>query len=305
MKPLEFNENFPDEHSCKMDMKNNREKQGICCKKCENKDLNWIESRYQWHCNECSFRTTIHNGTVMPFSNLPVRSWYLCMIIVTTTKKPISAHEIRRQLGMKRYEPVWYMMHKIRFALGEREDRYILKDMIEFDEGHFKKTVAKGTKIKRGLGSQLQQNVEVMAESAQLEDIYTGKKRSQCRYFKLKVLKGQSAEDVNKCLKKSLEEKTIVLSDKSNRYVDISDNVEGHVSVYSSPKSTNTTLRWVHIAISNAKRTLLGVYHCIKWKNLQAYLNEFCYKLNRRYFGQKIFERLTIAIASSKCMIAD
>ncbi|HIP36061.1 MAG TPA: IS1595 family transposase, partial [Crocinitomix sp.] len=41
---------------------------------------------------------------------------------------------------------------------------------------------------------------------------------------------------------------------------------------------------WVHIAISNAKRTLLGIYHKIKGKYLQLYLDEFCYKLNRRYF---------------------
>jgi hypothetical protein len=28
---------------------------------------------------------------------------------------------------------------------------------------------------------------------------------------------------------------------------------------------------------------------------LQLYLNEFVYKLNRRYFGERIFDRLVIA----------
>ena len=55
------------------------------------------------------------------------------------------------------------------------------------------------------------------------------------------------------------------------------------------------TLRWVHITISNAKRNLLGNYHKIKRKYLQLYLNEFVYKLNRRYFGDRIFDRLVIA----------
>ena len=45
------------------------------------------------------------------------------------------------------------------------------------------------------------------------------------------------------------------------------------------------------------KRTLLGVYHKIKGKYLQLYLDEFYYKLNRRYFGNKLFERLILAIA--------
>lgn len=58
---------------------------------------------------------------------------------------------------------------------------------------------------------------------------------------------------------------------------------------------TKETLKWVHITISNAKRKLLGNYHKIKGKYLQLYLNEFIYKLSRRYFGDKLFDRLIVA----------
>ena len=51
----------------------------------------------------------------------------------------------------------------------------------------------------------------------------------------------------------------------------------------------------MHIAIANAKRNFLGIYHKIKGKYLQNYLNEFVYKLNRRYFKDAMFDRLTIA----------
>jgi hypothetical protein len=77
--------------------------------------------------------------------------------------------------------------------------------------------------------------------------------------------------------------------------VDISDLVELHVTEKSDAKITKETLKWVHIAISNAKRTLLGNYHKIKRKYLQLYLNEFIYKLDRRHFGEKLFDRLVIA----------
>lgn len=60
-----------------------------------------------------------------------------------------------------------------------------------------------------------------------------------------------------------------------------------------------TTLKWVHIAISNVKRNLLGIYHKIKGKYLQLYLDEFCYKLNRRYFGNNLFDRLVVATEKS------
>jgi len=41
---------------------------------------------------------------------------------------------------------------------------------------------------------------------------------------------------------------------------------------------------------------LLGVHHnCINDKYVQNYLDEFCYKFNRRYFGNKLSDRLMVA----------
>ena len=55
-------------------------------------------------------------------------------------------------------------------------------------------------------------------------------------------------------------------------------------------------MKWIHIATSNAKKTFLGVYHKMKGIYFQNYLDEFCYKLNRRYFGKYLFERIKIAL---------
>ena len=60
-------------------------------------------------------------------------------------------------------------------------------------------------------------------------------------------------------------------------------------------KKTSQTLKWVHIAINNAKFNLLGVYHKVKGKYLQLYLDEFYYKLNREYFRERLFDSMVIA----------
>lgn len=59
------------------------------------------------------------------------------MFLLTATEKGFSSKEIQRQLGLKRYEPVWSMFYKIRKAMGNRDDRYALESMIEMDEGYF------------------------------------------------------------------------------------------------------------------------------------------------------------------------
>ena len=292
---LEFLQDFPDEHSCKVHFKVQREHQGIICKKCGCQKHYWLESKWQWQCSNCRFRTTLRSGTIMESAKLSFHKWYLCMAFMSSTKKGISALEMQRQLGHKRYGTIWRLMHKIREGMGKRDSLYQLNGEIEFDEGYFEQAISEQIKLKRGRGSQRQSNVAIMAESTPLEDIETGKTSSQCRYFKMKVLESHNKEDVNKQIIEYINEKAIIFSDKSTSYVDFSELVETHISSKSDKEITKTTLKWVHIAISNAKRNLLGVYHMIKGKYLQAYLNEFCYKLNRRYFGKRLFDRLIIA----------
>lgn len=139
-------------------------------------------------------------------------------------------------------------------------------------------------------------NVAVIAELVPLEDIKTGKKSKSCRYFKMKVLQSHDSTEINQVIKENIQEKSIIFSDKSTSYVDIADFVEAHLTEKSSNDVIKTTLKWVHIAISNAKRAFLGVYHKVKGIYIQNYLDEFCYKINRRYFNDRLFDRVAIAL---------
>jgi hypothetical protein len=276
MKLMDFAEQFGTEQQCRMRFKKIREKEGINCKRYSGSEHYWLKGKQMCQCKQCGFRTSLRSGTIMESSKLPFQYWFIALHLMTGTKKDISAHQMKRELGHKRYEQIWAMMHKIRAAMGQRDATYGLKDMIEFDEAYFPKATPKGVILKRGKGSQRKMNVAVMAESTPLEDIETEKKSSHCRYFKMKVLKTHKSDSVDDCVQESLGEKSIVLSDKATNYVDISKYVEGHLTEISDKKTTNETLKWVHVAISNAKRTLLGIYHKIKGANLQNYLDEFC-----------------------------
>ena len=296
MNLFSFSAHFGTEDDCRNHFKSERDKIGIICK-CGSREHFWIKSRLSYECKKCRSRTSLKSGTVMENSNLPFLIWYKTMFLMSVTKKGFSAKEIQKQLGLKRYEPVWAMVHKLRRAMGNRDAKYTLEGMIEFDEAYF--TVASSEveheKGIRGKGAVGKQNVAMMAESTPLEDIDTGRKEKQVRFFKAKVLDGHGGEEISETIKESLDNQSIVFTDKSTSYVDIADFVELHVMEKSSKETTEETLKWVHIAISNAKRNLLGKYHKIKRKYLQLYLNEFIYKLNRRYFGDRLFERLIIA----------
>jgi transposase-like protein len=232
----------------------------------------------------------------MENSNLPFQVWYLAILFMTATKKGISACEMQRQLGYRRYTTVWSLMHRIRALMGKRDDLYSLTGMVEFDEGFFTIAVshARMGKLKHGKGSQQMQDVGVLAESIPLEDLETGKETKQCRFFKMAVLDSQKADSVNLFIDKNVTPDSVLFTDQSNTYQKLHRHVDLHVTEKSTKETTAKMLKWVHIAISNAKRTFLGVYHQISVNYLQNYLNEFNYKLNRR-FSADLFDRVIIA----------
>ncbi len=115
----------------------------------------------------------------------------------------------------------------------------------------------------------------------------------------MKVLDNHKSDSINNLFQENIKNCCIVFTDKSTSYIDIADYVEVHISEKSTIETNSTTPEWIHITINNTKRTLLRVYHKINGSYLQSYLDEFCYNLNRRYFGDRLFDRLTLAVAKS------
>jgi ISXO2 transposase-like protein len=48
------------------------------------------------------------------------------------------------------------------------------------------------------------------------------------------------------------------------------------------PMAAHIILPWTHRVFANLKRWALGVYHGLREKHLQSYLDEFVFRFNRR-----------------------
>ena len=298
MNIIEFITHFPDEESCEIYLKGHRETTGIYCKTCSGFSKQyWFSASKFFECSKCRRRTSLKAGTVMESSNLSLHTWFTALLLMSATKKGFSCLEFQRQMGLKSYETAFNLMHKIRTVMGKRDDLYLLKGMVEYDEAYVEKATKRMAqdRLKRGKGSQKQAIVAVALESTPLEDPLSGKKGRHCGFFKLKVLGDVTRESVEGFVKESIDPKSVLFTDKNPAYVNLEKMVENHIKVISSYESANEELNWVHTAISNLKRNLFRIYHMVSEKHLQSYLNEFAYKLNRRYFGDKLFDRLFVA----------
>lgn len=301
MKLQTFIEDHYSEEACRRAFKQYRLKAGVICKQCRSAEHYWLSTIEHFKCKGCGFRTTLRSGTALEASKLPFRYWFMAMYFMTMTKKSMSAKEMQRQLGHKRYEPVWLMMHKIRLTMGKRDDIHKLNGEVEIDEAFFETVneIEEGEDLKRGRGSQRQTKVLVMAESEAVKDEKKHRTNKRCGYFKMKVIENTASATINSEVEKAIEKTAVATTDKYTCYAKLKEVVTEHRAIKCPSKEAHKWLPWVHTAIGNAKRTLLSAYHRIDGEYLQNYLNEFCYRLNRRYFGLDIFERLAFAVADS------
>jgi hypothetical protein len=304
MNLLNFISQFPDEESCKLKLKALRDKEGVICHHCGGKDHYWKSDKWQYECKTCKTRTTLRSGTVMHGSQLPVRYWFVAMHLLTSTKKSFSAVELQRQLGHKYYEPIWVMLHKLRLAMGKRDGQYSLSGQIELDEGFFSTEVKlqdKDKPRKRGRGSQKATKVLVMAESKDVEEKPAKKgKPRKVGFIKMQVIPNLKSGTINEKVITNISRQSTLLTDDSTSYTDLCNLVDKHQAQVIPKEKIGEKLPWVHLAIANAKRMFLDIHHNIKPEYLQGYLNEFCYKFNRRYFGEALFDRLLLVSATSK-----
>jgi len=295
MKLFEFEQHFPDEASCREKFKQFRIKEGVVCPHCGCTHHYWKRSKESFQCAKCGYRQSLRANTVMHGSKLPFRYWFIAMHLLTATKHTFSATELQRQLGHKRYQPVWEMLHKLRSIMGKRDDKYTLKGKIELDEGFFSTETPldkKDEKLKAGAGSQKKSKVLVIAESTESENPKRGQKPKKVGHIKMIVLPDMRKATINGEAVKAIGPDSSITTDGSGSHNDFKILFGEHKSQVIDPKDIGKVLPWVHIAIANAKTLFADTYHGVKPEFLQEYLNEYCYKFNRRYFGEDLFDRL-------------
>ena len=301
MKMSEFFSKYGDEKSCRMFFKQNREKAGIQCACCGSLCHYWIESEYRWRCKSCGKGTSLKTGTVMENSNLGYKVWLWGLYLMSLTKKGFSALEVQRLIGHSRYEPIWLMMQKIRISMGHRDDKYHLDEFIEMDEGFFEGHRKKNNdgliaKPVKELDRQVRAIVAVSSKPiVNKNDHIKGKPESKPKYLKMSVVTGLNKIEVTLEAEKMIKKSATIMTDGRRCYSGLQDICTVHkIVIVADKKQVAKVFPWVHTAISNAKKKLLGLHHHVKDNYMQNYLREFCYKFNRRYFGEALFDRLVV-----------
>jgi len=266
----ELMEQFNCEIKCREYLESLRWPEGPACPKCGKKEIARVVNREAvLRCKGCQTQFSVTAGTVFNDSHLPLAKWFIAVFLLCESKKGVSALQIQRILKIGGYKTAWYLCHRIRSAMAEAS-KPKLSGQIEMDEtyvggrGKGLTQRGRGTKKLPVLGIR-QRNGELRMFHA--EDVTT---RSLEKFLRESV-----SDDVE-----------VFFTDELTTYRGIAKRFGFvHKAVSHSTKEyvrgeahTNT----IESAFSLFKRGLRGSWHKISAKHLQAYLEEMCFRFNRR-----------------------
>ncbi len=283
---LEFKKRFCTERACQNSLEKMRWPDGFICPKCEHTRASRISTRRLLQCSKCRFQVSLTSGTIFHKTRTPLQKWFWAIYLVSQDKGGVSAMRLSKQLELG-YKTAWAMLHKLRKAMGQRDANYSLTGSIEMDEAYFGGSVAGK---KRGRGTPNKTAVAVMVES---RGDYAG-------FLALKTLSSVNKQQINSTVSAKIAPEQFIHTDGLNVYNDLTALGHEHFAERVPREQAHEKLPLVHIIISNAKRFILGTYHGVSHKYLQAYLDEFCYRFNRRWWEQELTLRLLTACVVAK-----
>lgn len=130
-----FLKRFSTEEQCLEYLAELRWSSGFICPKCGGKHgYRLSNGRYQ--CAQCRHQVSVTAGTVLHKTHMPLQQWFLAFYLVCQDKRGISAIQLASQLGTT-YKTAWYMLKRIRTAMGQRDKKYQLSGEVEFDDTYF------------------------------------------------------------------------------------------------------------------------------------------------------------------------
>jgi transposase-like protein len=240
-----------------------------------------------YECGDCKLHFSATTGTLFHDSHLPLQKWFMAMALMGEAKKGISANQVARHIGVT-YKTAWYLCHRIRKAMGDQDAAPIGGEgkIIEIDE-----TFIGGKTRRKGIKAAFDHKVKVLGIAEQGGRIHLQKLDDT----KLKTLRPIFQEKIDPKTEKIVTDGAVV-------YDAIFQPAKHEVRIHKNEiwETGSVSAKTIEGAFSLFKRGVIGSYHHLSKDHMDSYLQEFCWRYNRRRQQPEMFKTLLGELVTSK-----
>lgn len=289
--PLNWNEFlswFPTDEACSAYLEKLRWPHGFVCPACGAMAEPYRASRARLMCNACKHQTSVTAGTIFSKTRTPLRIWLAAAWYLTNQKQGVSALGLQRVLGLGSYQTAWTMLHRFRRAMV-RPDRDKLKGTVEVDETYLSISDREQPISSTGRKSRTNK-VQVIIAVEMLEPKGFGR-------IRLRRIDSDNTDNVLGFVQEMIEPGSVVCTDGLASYRKLKDlgYLHNKIVMLGSDVPAHVSMAGVHRVAALIKRWILGTHHgSVQPAQLDAYLDEFVFRFNRRSSGSRgmLFYRL-------------
>jgi hypothetical protein len=293
---LEFQRMFPDEAACLSYLQRLRWPSGFTCEACATVGEPFMLATRPRvvKCRACERETSVTAGTILHGTKTSLLVWFWAVFLVATQTPGISALELQKKLGIPRYETAFQLLHKLRAAMVRPDlDPIGAEWPTEMDISFV------GGKHKGG-GSgrthKLPLIIAVERRRNQRRDPETGKivERALAGRVRLRQVQNKSGAVVEKFAKDCIAPGAVIATDDGGEFESLASCGYRHqpLPMLGNRSRMDAWLPMVSTVTANLKTWLDGTFHGVRPQHLQAYLNEFMFRFNRRFYRAVSFRTL-------------
>lgn len=288
----EFQRLFPTDAACATYLERMRWPEMFACPSCgvKGEPYHFANRTGVLRCRKCLKDASLTADTVMERTHTPLSVWFWAAYLVTTLTPGLSAVQFQRQLDLSRYETAFQILHKLRSAMVRPERDTIGGEYaVEVDE-----TLVGGAN--KGDGKGVHNKVYVLGAVEVRNRVPDGKKHKRDIYagrLRLQVVDDRRAATCEKFVVGNVTPRSLVKTDGWQGYDGLSEklgyNHDGLV-LNADAALTEAHLPLIHVVFSNLKAWINGTHHGrVEPHHLQAYLNEYVFRFNRRFWPMVTF----------------
>ena len=269
---LEFSDHFKTDVDCEKYLAHWKWEQGYSCRKCGHTKYQ-VRKDYSRTCNVCSDTESPSSGTLFHRVKFGLRKAFFICFEMSTTTKDLSALQMSVRYGVAE-NTARLFMHKVREAM-KSDEKDGMKGLVQIDEF----TVGGKEENKQGRSYDAKKKKIVCA--VELTD--EGKVK---RFYALKI-EDFSAKSLRTIFDKHIDKSAEVVTDDWKGYRPIKD-----FNIKQIPSDKGKNFPVLHTMIHQVKSWLRTTYSWVSDSNINRYLNEFCFRINRSQSKQTIFNNL-------------
>ncbi len=269
---FEFQDRFKSSEDCLIYLSKLKWDSGFYCRRCGHSHSCSGKTLHSRQCTSCRYVESPTAQTLFHQLKFDLLKAFYIVYFMSTNKKGITSTELSRKLNL-RQKTCWSFKRKVMKAM-KSSGNHPITGRSEVDE-----TVIGGQET--GVKGRKNNNKKLVVVAIEK------KKKGVSRIY-ARVIKKADAKSLGGFMEDHIDLNTQINTDKWTGYSPLNKQFKNLKQLYSGNKGSN--FPELHRVIMNLKSWIRGVHHHVN--DLQDYLDEYCYRFNRSFMKEAIFDNL-------------